>query len=407
MIKITSDCDPSLVSPDVKCVQLIVKSVFDDKEIKDAELSYIFCNDDFLSKLKKKFFKKNQFTDVIAFRLNSYEEKEIEGEIYISLPRAKENAKIYEEPYEKEVARLIIHGCLHLLGYSDETKNEKQIMTNLENVFLDRMIWGNYLKMVDKEQATNLFSKLIDIVERLRSPDGCPWDKEQTHESLLPYFLEETYEVIESVESNDWKTLKEELGDVLLHILLQAQIAKESNKFDILDTLNGINKKLINRHPHVFGNKNKENTSEVKKDWELRKHIEKRRESRLDGVPKTLPSLTRAQRLQEKASLVGFDWDNIEPIWDKLYEEIEELKQANATGEKVEIEEEVGDVLFTVVNISRFMGIPAEDMLRKSNEKFIQRFKNIEKELKLKGIPVEKATSKQMNIIWDRIKKSN
>ena len=261
--------------------------------------------------------------------------------------------------------------------------------------------------MVDKEQATNLFLKLIDIVERLRAPDGCPWDKEQTHESLLPYFLEETYEVIESVESNDWKTLKEELGDVLLHILLQAQIAKESNKFDILDTLNGINKKLIKRHPHVFGNENRENISEVKKDWELRKHIEKRRESRLDGVPKTLPSLTRAQRLQEKASLVGFDWDNIEPIWDKLYEEIEELKQANATGEKVEIEEEVGDVLFTVVNISRFMGIPAEDMLRKSNEKFIQRFKNIEKELKLKGIPVEKANSKQMNIIWDRIKKSN
>ena len=146
MIKITSDCDPSLVSPDVKCVQLIVKSVFADKEIKDAELSYIFCNDDFLSKLKKKFFKKNQFTDVIAFRLNSYEEKEIEGEVYISLPRAKENAKIYEEPYEKEVARLIIHGCLHLLGYADKTKNEKQIMTNLENVFLDRMIWGKLFK---------------------------------------------------------------------------------------------------------------------------------------------------------------------------------------------------------------------------------------------------------------------
>ena len=146
MIKITSDCDPSLVSPDVKYVQLIVKSVFEYKEIKDAELSYIFCNDDFLSKLKKKFFKKNQFTDVIAFRLNSYEENRIEGEIYISLPRAKENAKIYKEPYEKEVARLIIHGCLHLLGYSDETKNEKQIMTNFENVFLDSMIWRELFK---------------------------------------------------------------------------------------------------------------------------------------------------------------------------------------------------------------------------------------------------------------------
>ena len=146
MIRITSDCAPTLVSPDINYVKLIVKSVFLDKGIQDAELSYIFCNDDFLSKLKKKFFKKNQFTDVIAFRLNSYKEKRIEGEIYISLPRAKENAKIYKEPYEKEVARLIIHGCLHLLGCSDETKNEKQIMTNLEDVFLDRMIWGELFK---------------------------------------------------------------------------------------------------------------------------------------------------------------------------------------------------------------------------------------------------------------------
>ena len=142
MINITSDCDPLLISPDIKCIQLLVKNIFAEKKIKDAELSYIFCNDNFLSKLKKNFFKKNHFTDVIAFRLNSYEEKRVEGEIYISLPRAKENAKIYEEPYEKEVARLIIHGCLHLLGYPDETKDQKQIMTNLENVFLQKMIWG-------------------------------------------------------------------------------------------------------------------------------------------------------------------------------------------------------------------------------------------------------------------------
>ena len=142
MINITSDCDPSLISPDIKCIQLLVKNIFAEEKIKEAELSYIFCNDNFLSKLKKKFFKKNHFTDVIAFRLNSYEEKRVEGEIYISLPRAKENAKIYEDPYEKEVARLIIHGCLHLLGYPDETKNQKQTMTHLENVFLQKINWG-------------------------------------------------------------------------------------------------------------------------------------------------------------------------------------------------------------------------------------------------------------------------
>ena len=141
MIKIISECDPSLASPDLNCIQQIVKSIFAEKKIKDAELSYIFCNDHYLSKLKKKFFNKNQFTDVIAFRLNSYEQKKIEGEIYISLPRAKENAKIYGEPYEKEVARLIIHGCLHLLGYLDETKTQKQRMTKLENAFLNKKIW--------------------------------------------------------------------------------------------------------------------------------------------------------------------------------------------------------------------------------------------------------------------------
>ena len=166
--------------------------------------------------------------------------------------------------------------------------------------------------MVNKAKTAQFFLDLIDIIERLRAPDGCPWDKEQTHESLLPYFLEEAYEVIESVELKDWETLKEELGDVLLHVLLQAQIAKESNKFDIIDTIKGINGKLIKRHPHVFENKKKNNSFQTKKDWEAQKHTEKNRKSRLDGVPNKLPALVRAQRLQEKASYAGFDWDKID-----------------------------------------------------------------------------------------------
>ena len=146
MIKVTSDCDPLLSAPSIKYIKLIVKNIFISKKIIDADLSYIFCNDNFLLELKKKFFKKNYFTDVIAFRLNSYQESKVEGEIYISLPRAKENAILYKEPYEKEVARLIIHGCLHLLGYLDETKNQKKKMTNLENTFLDKMLWSNLFK---------------------------------------------------------------------------------------------------------------------------------------------------------------------------------------------------------------------------------------------------------------------
>ncbi len=261
--------------------------------------------------------------------------------------------------------------------------------------------------MVNKVKTAQIFLDLIGIIERLRAPDGCPWDKEQTHESLLPYFLEEVHEVIESVELKDWATLKEELGDVLLHILLQAQIAKESNKFDIMDTVKGINDKLIKRHPHVFGDKKKENSFQTKKDWEAQKHTEKNRSSRLDGVPSTLPALVRAQRLQEKASYAGFDWEEINGAWEKLDEEINELKQAQELGKIENIKEEIGDVLFSVVNLSRFFNVAAEDMLRQSNRKFIRRFKKIEQKLKEEGKKIEDSTLKEMGIIWEQAKKQN
>ena len=258
--------------------------------------------------------------------------------------------------------------------------------------------------MVDKVKTTKLFLELIDIVEKLRSPDGCSWDKKQTHGSLLPYFLEETYEVIESVELSDWVTLKEELGDVLLHVFLQAQIARESNKFDIQDTLNGINEKLIRRHPHVFGNKEKGGAYQSKKDWETQKHVEKKRESRLDGVPKKLPALIRAQRLQEKASYAGFDLVKIEDVWEKLFEELNELKFAQEKGDMENLKEEIGDVFFSVVNLSRFLGFSAEDMLRETNRKFIYRFKKIEQELKENGKQLEDCNIEEMERIWEKSK---
>ena len=258
--------------------------------------------------------------------------------------------------------------------------------------------------MVNKTKTAQFFLDLIDIIERLRAPDGCPWDKEQTHESLLPYFLEEVYEVIESVELKDWGALKEELGDVLLHVLLQAQIAKESNEFDIIDTIKGINGKLIKRHPHVFENKKKKNSFQSKKDWEIQKHIEKNRRSRLDGVPNKLPALIRAQRLQEKASYAGFDWDKIDGAWGKLDEELNELKQAQKFGEIENIKEEIGDVLFSVVNLSRFLNVSAEDMLRQANRKFIRRFKNIEQKLKEEGKDLKDSNLEEMGKIWEQAK---
>ena len=258
--------------------------------------------------------------------------------------------------------------------------------------------------MIDNTKIAKLFVDLVNIVEKLRSPEGCPWDKEQTHESLLPYFLEEAYEVIESVELKEWETLKEELGDVLLHILLQAKIADETNKFNISDSLEVINNKLVNRHPHVFGDDNIDASVEAKQNWEEIKHVEKKRKSRLDGVPNKLPALVRAQRLQEKASYAGFDLDNIEDAWEKLNEELNELKSAQEKRDIENIKEEIGDVLFSVVNLSRFFDIPAEDMLRKTNRKFITRFQTIERELKEKGKKLENSNLEEMEKIWEKSK---
>ena len=264
---------------------------------------------------------------------------------------------------------------------------------------------GKYFRLMDKKIAAKKFIKLIEIVEKLRGPNGCPWDKEQTHESLLQYFLEETYEVIESVDEKNWCVLEEELGDVLLHIILQAQIAKETNKFDISGSLDMINKKLVKRHPHVFGNKNLAVSVEAKQTWESIKHIEKKRKSRLDGVPSKLPALVRAQRLQEKASYAGFDWDNIDDAWEKLDEELNELKSAQKIGDVENVKEEIGDVLFSVVNLSRFFDIPAEDMLRATNQKFITRFQKIEQELKKEGKELEDSSLEEMEKIWEKSKK--
>lgn len=258
-----------------------------------------------------------------------------------------------------------------------------------------------------KDKAAKQFIKLLDIVERLRGPDGCPWDKEQSHESLLPYFLEEAYEVIESIDEKNWDNLKEELGDVMLHLALQCQISKEEGRFSIVDSLENVNNKLIHRHPHVFGDKKADVPFEAKKNWEDIKHKEKKRESRLDGVPPALPALTRANRLQQKASYAGFDWDDINKVWGKLYEEIDELKEAHDCNNQTNMEEEIGDVLFSVVNLARHMKLDSEDMLRKANSKFVNRFKAIEKELIIRGKEVSTATLVEMDEIWNKIKSKN
>lgn len=253
-------------------------------------------------------------------------------------------------------------------------------------------------------QIGNKFEALVEIVEKLRSKDGCPWDIEQTTESLLPYFIEEVHEVIEAIDEKDWNLVKEELGDVMLHLIFQALIANEKNKFDIEDTIEFVNKKLVKRHPHVFGDDRADGTFHAKQNWEQAKHKEKKRKSRIDGVPKTLSSIVQSQRIQQKASYAGFDWEDSDDVWKKIGEEIEELKIAQKNGDKQQIENELGDVIFSVVNLARFLDISAENALRLTNKKFIKRFIYIENALEKSGKKFEDSSLVELDQIWNQAK---
>ena len=242
-------------------------------------------------------------------------------------------------------------------------------------------------------------------MEALRSEKGCPWDKEQTRESLKPFIVEEAYELIEAIDESDPEKIKEELGDLLFQIVFQCQIAKENNEFKISDVIEKISKKMIARHPHVFGGADYKTTDEVIKHWEEQKKLEgKLRESILEGVPKTLPSLLRAHRLQKRAAGVGFDWEKIGDVLRKLDEELKEFKGALETKRQDEIEDELGDIFFMLVNVSRFIGVNPEDALRKTISKFIRRFRYIEMNAAEQGKRLSDMTLPEMDRLWDEAK---
>jgi len=250
------------------------------------------------------------------------------------------------------------------------------------------------------------FDRLVQIVADLRNPEtGCPWDKIQTHKSLVPNFIEELYESIEAIESGDMKDLQEELGDLMLHIVMQSRIAEETGDFEMSEVLQGINEKLIRRHPHIFGDEKVKDAKEVKLNWEQIKLKEKtHRKSALEGVPRGMPKLIVAQRMQEKAAAVGFDWDNHHQVFDKLSEEIAELKEAIEEEDPVHIEEELGDLLFTVVNLSRKLGIDAEMALSGTNRKFERRFKQVEEIYKDKKTKMHDSNLEQLDEVWEAVK---
>jgi tetrapyrrole methylase family protein / MazG family protein len=258
----------------------------------------------------------------------------------------------------------------------------------------------------DEQIMLKNFSKLREIIFVLRGPNGCPWDKEQTHESLKKYLIEETFEVIEAIDSGDIDHLVEELGDVLLQVMLHAQIGEDEGYFAIEDVIEVLSEKMIRRHPHVFGNTDVKDSSEVLRNWQEIKKLEKgeKKASLLDGVSKSMPNLLRAYEIQKKAAKVGFDWQEITPALEKVKEELEEFEDEIKKESLINAKKEFGDILFAFVNIARFLSIHPEEALFETNEKFIRRFRFIEEKVKNSEKAIEDYTLEELDRFWDEAK---
>lgn len=253
------------------------------------------------------------------------------------------------------------------------------------------------------QPVANEFLRLVEIMDELR--EKCPWDKKQTIETLRHLTIEETYELTDAITDSDWKGIKEELGDLLLHIVFYAKIGSEKNEFTLEEVINGVCEKLIVRHPHIYGDVKVENEEDVKQNWEKIK-LKEGKKSVLGGVPKSLPALVKAIRLQEKSKTVGFEWDNTSQVWDKVKEEMAELEEAVASGEKDKMEDEMGDLLFSVVNFARFLQIDAENALERTNKKFIERFTGMEKAAAEENKFLHDMSLEEMDALWNRMKRN-
>lgn len=250
------------------------------------------------------------------------------------------------------------------------------------------------------------FLRLVTIMDELR--EQCPWDKKQTIHTLRSMTIEELYELVDAIDANDWKGIKEELGDLFLHLLFYARIGREESKFLLEDVLNGIAEKLIRRHPHIYGDVKVKDEEEVKKNWQKIKATEgKVAQSVLEGVPKSLPAIVKALRVQEKAKQIGFEWENKQDVWAKVEEEMNEFSKAVQMGDLAEVEAEFGDILFSLVNYARFLQIDPEAALEKTNQKFIRRFRFMEKKAGEKGLTLDKMNLSEMDELWNSAKQNH
>lgn len=250
-------------------------------------------------------------------------------------------------------------------------------------------------------QDAEAFQKLVQIMGELR--EKCPWDRKQTIYSLRQMTLEETYELADAITGEDWFGIREELGDLLLHIVFYARIAEEQQQFTITDVIEGISKKLVDRHPHIYGSVTVNNEEDVKRNWEALK-LKEGKKSVLSGVPEALPAMVKAMRIQEKAKQVGFEWEHKEQVWDKVREEIEELQSAIRAEDQQETEQELGDVFFSLINFARFLSVDAENALALTNKKFMNRFTRMEEKAVEKGLNFQTMSLAEMDAIWNEIK---
>lgn len=262
-----------------------------------------------------------------------------------------------------------------------------------------------FAKRKNMQEKTAAFGRLLEIMDELRA--RCPWDKKQTLESLRYLTIEETYELSDSIIENDLESVKKELGDLMLHLVFYSKIASEKGAFDILDVLNNITEKLIHRHPHIFGDTVVADAKEVRDNWERIKLKEKGNKSVLSGVPNSLPAMVKAYRIQEKASGVGFDWEKPEQVWEKVQEELGELNQhVKNKADHASREDELGDLLFAIINYARFIEVNPEDALERTNRKFIRRFTHLEESAKRIGKPLHEMSLAEMDVYWEEAKRA-
>ena len=255
---------------------------------------------------------------------------------------------------------------------------------------------------MESENLSKEFLRLVNIMDELR--EKCPWDRKQTIHTLRTLSIEELYELTDAILSEDWPGIKEELGDLFLHLLFYARIAREQGQFNLADVLNGISEKLISRHPHIYGDVKVDSDEEVKQNWEKLK-IREGKKSVLSGVPASLPAMVKAIRLQEKSKTVGFEWSNAHEVWEKVEEEQRELQEAVQSGSREDIEEEFGDLMFSMINYARFLSIDAETALERTNRKFIRRFTKMEETVQLSGKQMNELSLAELDAIWNTVKK--